>query len=474
MQGVVPRLQARALPLDCRNEFSVAQQRDCGVRPVQRRRIRPVGQTGDPSKPRPPRCSWRTRVACLSSWSASRSSSRSTLRSSRLGARMCNLLGTERSVAPAARALRRRGHAHPNFRRCARSRIESLSVQPFQELHALLPGRGVRQPGREGLRRHLESEIAKRRANFVSRSRRPCAMLSRTARRLRPALSRARRAHTQSHAASTNRAAQLAAAAAGTAAAAVLLYQSSPRAAPPNTRRRVQGVVVAQRGGRLRARRDARRRRVQRGAPRPPPEDGQAGGGEGDPARAAVGGEHPPRGGRAAPRRDAPRDREARGLLRVADAPLHRDGVRRRRRALRPPGDGGRVLGEGRGGAPPAARGRGGAAPRAEAVPRRHQAREFALHARRPAQARRLWALHSGEEGRGAADEGHVGQLAARGLLQVVRRHARRRHVGDRRRRVHHARRLPPLRLRRRRHRHAGARAIPPRNSRRAIRGAQF
>ena len=59
--------------------------------------------------------------------------------------------------------------------------------------------------------------------------RRPCAMLSRTARRLRPALSRARRAHTQSHAASTNRAAQLAAAAAGTAAAAVLLYQSSPR-----------------------------------------------------------------------------------------------------------------------------------------------------------------------------------------------------------------------------------------------------
>ena len=54
-------------------------------------------------------------------------------------------------------------------------------------------------------------------------------MLSRTARRLRPALSRARRAHTQSHAASTNRAAQLAAAAAGTAAAAVLLYQSSPR-----------------------------------------------------------------------------------------------------------------------------------------------------------------------------------------------------------------------------------------------------
>ena len=85
------------------------------------------------------------------------------------------------------------------------------------------------------------------------------------------------------------------------------------------------------------------------------------------------------------------------------------------------------------------------------------------------AQARRLWALDAGEEGRGAADEGHVGQLAARGLLQVVRRHARRRHVGDRRRRVHHARRLPPLRLRRRRHRHAGARAIPARNSPRAI-----
>ena len=320
----------------------------------------------------------------LSSWSASRSSSRSTHRSSRLGARMCKSAGTDKSVAPQLRRpLRRRGHAHPNFRRCAReygSKGSGRAATPG----AGVPHRGLRSPAATSADAidaiELESEIAKRRANFVRHDRVGLRdALPHGATPPPGALARASRSHPIARRLHKPRRPTRGGGGRHGGGGSAPLSILTAAAAPHNTHRRVQGVVVAQRGGRLRARRDARRRRVQRGAPRPPPEDGQAGGGEGDPARAAVGGEHPPRGGRAAPRRDAPRDREARGLLRVADAPLHRDGVRRRRRALRPPGDGGRVLGEGRGGAPPAARGRGGAAPRAEAVPRRHQAREFAL-----------------------------------------------------------------------------------------------
>ena len=294
-------------------------------------------------------------------------------------------------------------------------------------------------------------------------------MLSRTARRLRPALSRARRAHTQSHAASTNRAAQLAAAAAGTAAAAVLLYQSSPR-----------------------LRRTTPTAECKASSSRNVEDDYELGEMLGDGAFSVVRLARHRKTGKQVAVKVIPRELQSEESIRHEVGVLRRVGMHRAIAKLEdyfesPTHhyivmeyvDGGELFDHlATAGAYSEKDAAALLQQLAGAVALLHAQKlchadikpeNLLLDARRPAQARRLWALDAGEEGRGAADEGHVGQLAARGLLQVVRRHARRRHVGDRRRRVHHARRLPPLRLRRRRHRHAGARAIP-----RAIRRAQF